>query len=210
MFLYLDSKLHKGRSNVVASPDVLRVSPVAKVKPVGKGQGIGTKGGVVVGVKGAGTQADDDEGMAYASDDPKNALNISVPSKPTVNIRIRSTIPKDEVKKSDLLFAYLENALRKAQGDQGGQVPAAPKEPVAAAAPAAAPAPPAAPAAPAAPPAAPLGVDNPTDPSLAGESGVARGPSEVTPATSTQQFMAESLSPQLAALKAKASNAFLW
>ena len=52
MFLYIDSKLHKGRSNVVATKDYLSTSPVKDVKPAGKGMSLGTKGGVIVGVEG--------------------------------------------------------------------------------------------------------------------------------------------------------------
>ena len=51
MFLYIDSKLHKGRSNVVAAKDYLSTSPVKGVKRAGKGMSLGTKGGVIVGVK---------------------------------------------------------------------------------------------------------------------------------------------------------------
>ena len=37
-------------------------SPVKGVKSAGKGMSLGTKGGVIVGVKSGGSQADDDEG----------------------------------------------------------------------------------------------------------------------------------------------------
>ena len=153
MFLYIDSKLHKGRSNVVAAKDCLGVSPVKGVKSAGKGMNLGTKGGVIVGVKGAGSQADDDEGMAYASDDPNNALNISVPSTPTVNVNVRSPkiSTKAKVEKSERVFSRLMDIFKgfdtatnqKGQTAQATQTAQAPQaspvatpEPAAAAAPA--------------------------------------------------------------------------
>ena len=111
--------MHKGRTNVIKVIDDLRISPVEGVKSAGRGQGIGRKGGVVIGVKGAGCKTDDDEGMAYASDDPKNALNISVPSKPTVNVNIRSP-KKTKISKSDAVYEYLSD-LFKAEGDPPAQ-----------------------------------------------------------------------------------------